>query len=134
MMDLAFLSQADSVTLKLELAKVALEAAKNNLEAAKQAHDELLAQSDSHGIPKAKLKKLTEDRVQSIFESGILTTMGHGETHKSVVEVKRDRLRKTAKKPEDESVTEALLVSEIKPVESFLGEPDTVEVSHEGRS
>ena len=67
MMDLTFLSQADGVTLKLELAKAALETAKNNFETAKQAYDELLAQADGHGIPKAKLKKLTEDRMLALF-------------------------------------------------------------------
>jgi multidrug resistance efflux pump len=71
-MDLNFLSQADNVALKYELAKAALETAKNNLEAAKQAYDDLLAQADTHGIPKAKLKKLTEDRVQALLESGLV--------------------------------------------------------------
>jgi uncharacterized protein (DUF2126 family) len=71
-MDLNFLSQADNVALKYELAKAALETAKGNLEAAKQAYDDLLAQADTHGIPKAKLKKLTEDRVQALLEAGLV--------------------------------------------------------------
>lgn len=73
-MDLTFLAQADQVTLKLELAKSALEAAKTAFDQAKLAYDELLAQAEAHGIPKAKLKKLTEDRVQALFESGLLST------------------------------------------------------------
>jgi hypothetical protein len=72
-MDLSFLSQADTVTIKYELAKAALETARNNLDAAKQAYDDLLAQADTYGIPKAKLKKLTEDRVQALLDSGLLT-------------------------------------------------------------
>ena len=111
-MDLAFLSQADSVALKLELAKTALETAKSNLETAKQAFDDLLLQADGYGIPKAKLKKLLEDRVQTLFESGILPTMESGDSHKPLAEVKRERPRKAAKKPESELATEALVTSE----------------------
>jgi hypothetical protein len=72
-MDLTFLAQADQVTLKLELAKSALEAAKAAFDQAKQAYDDLLNQTDTHGIPKAKLKKLTEDRVQALFENGLVS-------------------------------------------------------------
>lgn len=72
-MDLSFLSQADTVTIKYELAKAAVETARANLETAKQAYDDLLAQADSYGIPKAKLKKLTEDRVQALLDSGLLS-------------------------------------------------------------
>lgn len=71
-MDLNFLSQADNVALKYELAKAALETAKSNLEVAKQAYDDLLAQADSYGIPKAKLKKLAEDRVLALLEAGLV--------------------------------------------------------------
>lgn len=71
-MDLTFLAQADQVTLKLELAKSALEVAKTAFEQAKQAYEDLLNQADTHGIPKAKLKKLTEDRVQALFENGLV--------------------------------------------------------------
>jgi hypothetical protein len=71
-MDLSFLAQADTVTLKLELAKNSFDAAKASLEAAKEEYDALLAQADTHGIPRAKLKKLTEDRVAALFEAGLL--------------------------------------------------------------
>lgn len=71
-MDMDFLAQADRVTLNLELAKRAIETAKAEFENAKRAYDELFAQAESHGMPKAKLKKLTEERVQALLESGIL--------------------------------------------------------------
>lgn len=131
-MDITFLSQADSVTLKLELAKAALETAKNNLETAKQAYDDLLGQADAHGIPKAKLKKLTEDRAQVLFESGILATMGFGDTQRPLAEVKRDRPRKTTKKSESELATEtAQLISDSDHLGTILNEPDTAESSFE---
>lgn len=134
-MDLTFLSQADSVTLKLELAKAALETAKNNLEIAKQSYDDLLAQADAHGIPKAKLKKLTEDRVHALLESGILATMGSGETHKLLGEVKRERPRKTTKKSEDGLAPESVqVISKGDNEETILDEPDTAERSHEIRA
>ena len=91
-MDLTFLAQADSVTLKLELAKLAVETAKAELESAKEAHDELFAQAESHGIPRAKLKKITEDRVQALLESGMITPNPSGTT-----EAKRDRPLKKSK-------------------------------------
>jgi len=71
-MDFSFLAQADHVTLQFEKAKRALETAKADLDLAKKAYDELLAQADERGIPKAKLKKLTEDRVAALFDAGLL--------------------------------------------------------------
>jgi hypothetical protein len=71
-MDFAFLSQADHVTLQLELARAALEVARAHFETAKAAHEELLAQAESRGIPRAKLKKLAEDRVQGLLEAGLV--------------------------------------------------------------
>ena len=70
-MDLTILNQADNATLHLEKAKRALDAAKLELDTAKKAYDEVLAQADEHGIPKAKLKKLAEDRVAQLIESGL---------------------------------------------------------------
>lgn len=71
-MDFQFLAQADAVALELEKAKRALEKAKSELENAKLAYDELLAKADDLGIPRGKLKKITEDRIQSLMESGLL--------------------------------------------------------------
>lgn len=71
-MDLSFLSEADNAALKLELAKAAMERAKFDFEQAKAAYDSVLGQADAHGIPKAKLKKLTEERIQALFETGIV--------------------------------------------------------------
>lgn len=72
-MDLEFLARADSATLKLELAKQAIESAKSEFEACKKAYDEVMAQAEEHGIPKAKLKKLTEERIQALFDSGMVS-------------------------------------------------------------
>jgi hypothetical protein len=71
-MDFSFLAEADSVVLKLERAKRALETAKAELDTAKKDYDDLLSRSDELGIPRSKLRKLAEDRVQLLFESGLL--------------------------------------------------------------
>jgi len=71
-MDIKFLSEADTVTLQFEKAKRALESAKVELETAKKNYDEMLSRADEMGIPKAKLKKITEDRIQSLVDNGLL--------------------------------------------------------------
>jgi hypothetical protein len=112
-MDLSFLSRADQVTLQLELAKTAFEEAKAKLDLAKQAYDALLAEADEHGIPKAKLKKLTEDRVQALLDSGILASFGAGES-KAAIEPKRERPKKTTKKSEGDLAAESELADDEK--------------------
>jgi hypothetical protein len=68
MLDFEFLGKADEVTLRLEKAKKSVEAAKLELENSKAAYEELFAQAEQHGFSKPKLKKLTEDRVNALFE------------------------------------------------------------------
>ena len=71
-MDFNFLADADRVALQLERAKRGLESAKAALESAKHDYDELLLRSEELGIPRAKLRKLTDDRIQSLTDSGML--------------------------------------------------------------
>jgi DNA invertase Pin-like site-specific DNA recombinase len=100
-MDLDFLAQADSVTLKLELAKQAIEAAKIEFEICKKAYDELFAKAEERGMPKGKLKKLTEERIQALFDSGMVSRpspagatpirkTAKGKAKKSAVDVETD--------------------------------------------
>lgn len=71
-MHFTFLAQADQATLQLELARRALEKARADLETAKQAYDEMLKAADEQGVNRAKLKKLSDERVQALIESGML--------------------------------------------------------------
>ena len=120
-MDLDFLSQADNATLKLELAKMALETAKANLEVAKQSYEDVLAQADSHGIPRAKLKKLAEDRVQALIDSGLVSVTARGDGAKA--EAKKDRPKKAKAESKETADEEALhLVSNDTPP-ADLGTP-----------
>jgi len=75
-MDLAFLSQVDEVTLQLELARAAFEGAKAQFETARATQEEVLSQAESHGFPRTKVKKLAEERVQSLLESGLVERGG----------------------------------------------------------
>lgn len=98
-MNFEFLAEADAATLQFEKAKRALETAKADLELARKTYDEVLARADEMGIAKAKLKKLTEERVQALLDSGLfemrdLTFAGPKEP-----KVKKPRVKAAA--PED---------------------------------
>lgn len=70
-MDFSFITQADQAAFELERAKRALELAKSNLETAKQAYDAIMAQAENNGIPRARLKKLVDERVQALLDGGL---------------------------------------------------------------
>jgi hypothetical protein len=101
-MDLSFLSQADAVMLEMEKAKRALDAAKADFENAKRSYDELLARADEVGVPKAKLKKLVEDRIALLFESGLLDFL---EKRNDPQAAKKPRKPKRTQTPETEEPT-----------------------------
>jgi cell division protein FtsN len=102
-MDLEFLAKADSATLRLELAKQAIEAAKVEFEACKKAYDEVMSNAEEHGIPKAKLKRLTEERIQALFESGVVSKASAAPEPAP----KRKPKTKVSKTEAEESVTAA---------------------------
>lgn len=103
-MDLSFLSEAEAVMLEMEKAKRGLEAAKANFENAKRNYDDLLTKADEVGVPKAKLKKLLEDRIAMLFESGIMDFLeAQGESSA----VKKPRKPKRVKAEVVEEVEEA---------------------------
>lgn len=70
-MDFSFITQADQAAFELERAKRALDLAKSNLETAKQTYDAIMAQAENNGIPRARLKKLVDERVQALLEGGL---------------------------------------------------------------
>ncbi len=71
-MDLKFLADADAVALRFEQAKRAVDHAKAAMEEAKAAYDGMLSRADEIGISRSKIKKLTDERIASLIESGIL--------------------------------------------------------------
>jgi hypothetical protein len=71
-MDLNFLHQMDVATLKLERARRDLEASKSAFEAAKLEHEAVLAKSEEAGVNRSKIRKLSEERVQALFDSGLV--------------------------------------------------------------
>jgi hypothetical protein len=71
-MDFQFVNKADQAAFALEKAKRGLEQAKLDLEAAKIAYEEVMAQAESHGLPRARLKKLVDERVQALLDGGLV--------------------------------------------------------------
>ena len=104
MLDFEFLGKADEVTLKLEKAKKSLETAKLDLENAKNAYEELFAQCDKHGFNKAKLKKLTEDRVNALLE--VMSADSKSEKAKKPKKIKETTLKNTEEMSTDLEVIE----------------------------
>lgn len=64
-----FLVQVDKTSINFEQAKTQLDQAKLKFEQAKQDFDETLLLAEKFNLTKAKLKKLTEDRIQSLREN-----------------------------------------------------------------
>lgn len=96
---LKLIQEADVVAFEMETAKAAVEAAKQNLETckenleqAKKSFDEVLVKADEVGIPRAKIKKLVEERTSVLVASGLIAA----ETRPS--EPKSPKVTKTSRK------------------------------------
>lgn len=88
---ITFLAEADEAALRLERARRELEAAKANLEAAKQSHDAIIARADDMGMTRAKLKRLTEERLASLIDTGLANLPSIAATAVRPVELKADK-------------------------------------------
>ena len=64
-----FLSQVDKTSINLEQAKHQLEQAKLRFDQAKLEFDETVSLAEKFNLSRAKLKKLTDDRIQSLREN-----------------------------------------------------------------
>lgn len=69
---LDYLAKLDFAAVHFEQAKREMETAKLNFERSKQAYEEVLAQAEPLGLAKAKLKRVAEERVAALFESGLI--------------------------------------------------------------
>ena len=119
-MDFTFLAEADDKAVQLERAKRGLEAAKAALENAKLDYDALLAKAEDLGIPRAKLRKITEDRIQSLSDSGMLAFGPGGAnsaTPKSAAKpAAKPRKAKAPKEVDADADSEALSEPPVDPV------------------
>lgn len=98
---LDILKQADEATLCLEIAKKKLELAKLKLDQAKLQYEDVFSRCDQAGISRAKLKKLTEERVLALFESGVIAIEKNDMVSSAVAAaavVKTDKMTKKSKK------------------------------------
>lgn len=73
------IQDADAASVQMEQARQAADAAKSALEAAKAAADEaktnfegVVARADELGVPRAKLRKLIEERSAVLMASGLM--------------------------------------------------------------
>lgn len=101
-----FLSQMDRTSVNLEYAKNQLEQARLKFEQAKTEFDETLMLADKFNLSKAKLKKLTDDRIQSLRENmgGLIGADQATESSKSPkVKPKKSAVKKISNKKEPES-------------------------------
>jgi DNA-directed RNA polymerase beta' subunit len=58
----------------VDAAKLSLETAKDQQEQARVALDEIVNRADEFGVPRAKVKKLIEERTQMLMASGLIPT------------------------------------------------------------
>ena len=114
MSDLMKLIQdADVAAVDLEKARSQVETAKQNLETAKELQeqarlflDEILSGAENIGIPRAKIKKLVEERTQMLVASGLMPTSG--ETR--LVSPKAKTSKKTKAASDEAQADETLVI------------------------
>lgn len=100
--DLALLD-VERARTEMEAAKVALEMAKSEHERVKIHFDSVIVKADELGVPRAKLKKLVEERTAALSASGLLSTPAN----KSAVKESKSPNKKSSKtktKKEDENL------------------------------
>ena len=95
------IQEADVSMLNLENARAAVEAAKAQFESAKEdfelaraSFDETIAKADEINIPRAKLKKLVEERSAALMASGLYSSHA-GTTTKSAKAPKQSKAKKS---------------------------------------
>lgn len=93
---LEYLAKVDFAAVQFERAKREMEAAKMNFEKTKLAYDEILTQAESMGLSKPKLKRVAEERIVSLLESGLID-MGK-EIVKKSADAKAEKVAKSKKK------------------------------------
>src|SRR3546814_9672369 len=76
---MALVAEADAAALaveeaksELEIARQAADAAKQVLDSTKGAYDDVLSQADDAGVPKAKLRKLVDERLRALIDVGLV--------------------------------------------------------------
>lgn len=67
------LLDVERTRMGVESAKTALEMAKSDCDRAKSHFDSVIAKADSLGVPRAKLKKIIEERTAVLSASGLLS-------------------------------------------------------------
>jgi outer membrane protein TolC len=100
----AALLDVERARLNVEAAKYALEMAKTDFDQAKSAFDAVIARADDVGVPRAKLKKIVEERTAVLSASGLLSVPANRPsiTAKPAKPAKKNAKAKAAEKDSSE--------------------------------
>lgn len=106
---LNLIQEADVHAIEMEQAREAVEVAKQALEAAKERFDQTkttfeqtVARADDIGVPRAKFKKLIEERTTAVLGSGLIESL-----EKTPKAAKAPRAPRKSKQT-DESLTDVI--------------------------
>ncbi|MBL7543912.1 MAG: hypothetical protein JNL11_08850 [Bdellovibrionaceae bacterium] len=106
--------EADTAAIELEHARTYLETLKRQLDTAKESYDKarneldlIVGRADELGVPRAKVKKLIEERAQALVASGLIS--GDGESRMSALRsmtkpAKAPKKLKTSSPPEEDDL------------------------------
>jgi multidrug resistance efflux pump len=124
---LTLLAEADETSIQLERARRELESAKLNLESAKQAYDQVISKADEAGVPRSKLKKLTEERLAALIETGLMSFPSTTPAAVRAVETKSERNKKVkAQRADSETEVGAKDISGAKEMTSVEEKSDSL--------
>lgn len=127
---LEYLAKVDFAAVQFEQAKREMESAKANFERSKQAYEEVLTQAEGLGLAKAKLKRVAEERVTALLESGLIdfSKDNTGNTKKPTNDSKGEKGLKAKKKGRSMDLDE----NSLEPSKNkFDGDVDDEESSHD---
>lgn len=119
--DVAFLA-TEKARLGIEAAKVALELAKQDAEAARLRLEDSLTKAEEAGFPRAKLRKLAEERATALLSSGLLKNDGVSFEKPIPKTAKTPRRAKSAELAQDAVPADA--VDAHGPADKFKSESD----------
>ena len=144
MINFDFLKMADEAALQVEQAKMALEKAKSELDHSKNYYEEIFSQCEENGIPKAKLKKLLEERLQTLIESGLVSLSATGNSkpaaekasasEKSSSPQKSEKSKKQKKETSSESLLELNPSQSEKPGSSASLDENSIDLETESKN
>ncbi len=100
------LLDVERTRMGVESAKAALEMAKSDFDHAKSHFDSVISKADSLGVPRAKLKKIIEERTAVLSASGLLSVPANKSTAQSPFASPKKAPKTKSKKADESADTE----------------------------